>query len=162
MIRFDYASPVDVLTLIADDAALCAVYFENNKHGAPPDDAKRGTNKVIDETRRQLDAYFAGKRKSFDLPLAPRGTPFQLKVWQALRGIPYGLTRSYGQIAAEVGAPQASRAVGAANGRNPIPVIVPCHRVIGANGSLTGFGGGMERKRFLLQLEQSDALILSA
>ncbi len=162
MIRFDYESPVDVLTLIAHDDALCAVYFENNKHGAPPEDAKRGTNAVIDETRRQLDAYFEGKRAAFDLPLAPKGTPFQLRVWEALRRIPYGATKSYGQIAAEVGAPQASRAVGAANGRNPIPVIVPCHRVIGADGSLTGFGGGMERKRFLLQLEQTDALIRCA
>ncbi|HWA00241.1 MAG TPA: methylated-DNA--[protein]-cysteine S-methyltransferase [Caulobacterales bacterium] len=162
MIRYDYKSPVDTLTLIASDDALTSVFFENNKHGAPPEDVKRGTNKIIDETRRQLDAYFAGKRTSFDLPLAPSGTPFQLKVWKALSRIPYGATRSYGQIAAEVGAPQASRAVGAANGRNPIPVIVPCHRVIGADGSLTGFGGGMERKRFLLQLEQSDALILRA
>ncbi|MES1197302.1 MAG: methylated-DNA--[protein]-cysteine S-methyltransferase [Pseudomonadota bacterium] len=162
MIRYDYKSPIGILALTANDDALTGVYFENPKHGGPPADARIGSNAVIEETRRQLDEYFAGKRTSFDLPLAPEGTEFQLKVWKALRRIRYGATKSYGQIASEIGAPQASRAVGAANGRNPIPIIVPCHRVIGADGSLTGFGGGMERKRFLLDLEQSDALIRTA
>jgi len=101
----------------------------------------------------QLRAYFAGKLREFDLPLAPRGTPFQLSVWDAVSAIPYGSTATYAEIAAAVGRPSACRAVGAANGRNPLPVIVPCHRVIGAAGALTGYGGGLERKRFLLDLE---------
>jgi methylated-DNA-[protein]-cysteine S-methyltransferase len=103
--------------------------------------------------RAQLDAYFAGALTDFDLPLDPHGTPFQLRVWDALREIPYGRTTSYGEIANAVGHPGRARAVGAANGRNPIAVIVPCHRVIGADGGLVGFGGGLERKRFLLALE---------
>jgi methylated-DNA-[protein]-cysteine S-methyltransferase len=101
----------------------------------------------------QLDEYFAGKRTQFDLPLHPIGTPFQIEVWEALKAIPYGEVRSYGDIAEQIGRPGASRAVGLANGRNPISVIVPCHRVIGASGSLTGYGGGLERKRLLLDLE---------
>lgn len=101
----------------------------------------------------QLDAYFTGELKEFDLPLMPRGTPFQELVWHALTEIPYGETWSYGQLAANIGKPKASRAVGAANGVNPIPVIIPCHRVIGATGKLTGFGGGVETKQFLLELE---------
>lgn len=162
MIRFDHPSPVGKLALIADDDFLRGVYFEQSRHSGPPEGLKRGTNKIIDHTRRQLDAYFAGKRTEFDLPLGADGTDFQKKVWKALTRIPYGQTRSYGEIAAKVGAPQASRAVGAANGRNPIPVIVPCHRVIGANGALTGFGGGMDRKRFLLALEGREADLLCA
>ena len=105
------------------------------------------------EPIRQLQAYFAGELKSFDVPLEIAGTDFQKRVWSALRTIPYGQTRSYSEIAAQIGAPQAVRAVGAANGRNPIPIIVPCHRVIGASGSLVGFGGGLEWKRLLLDLE---------
>ncbi len=102
----------------------------------------------------QLRGYFAGELKQFDLPLAPAGTAFQRRVWSALRGIPYGETRSYGELARDTGNGKASRAVGAANGRNPIPVIIPCHRVIGGDGSLTGFGGGLDTKRFLLDLER--------
>ena len=105
------------------------------------------------ELRRQLDAYFAGELEDFDLRLAPSGTPFQLQVWRALREIPYGATASYGEIARAVGQPGAARAVGGANNRNPIAIIVPCHRVIGAGGSLTGYGGGLDRKRLLLELE---------
>lgn len=161
MIVFPHPSPVGVLSLVADERALTGCYFEQSKHGGPPD-APQGTNAVIDEARRQLDAYFAGRGRAFDVPLAPRGTPFQLRVWEALRRIPFGATWSYGQLAAAIGAPKASRAVGAANGRNPIPVIVPCHRVIGADGGLTGFGGGMARKQFLLSLEHSDAQIRCA
>jgi len=108
---------------------------------------------VMRETMRQLRAYFGGELKSFDVPLEIAGTEFQRRVWSALRTIPYGQTRSYSEIAAQIGAPQAVRAVGAANGRNPIPIIVPCHRVIGASGSLVGFGGGLEWKRLLLDLE---------
>jgi methylated-DNA-[protein]-cysteine S-methyltransferase len=107
----------------------------------------------FEEARRQLDEYFAGHRAEFDLPLSPRGTAFQREVWAALQTIPYGEVRSYGQIAAQIGRPGASRAVGLANGRNPISVIVPCHRVIGASGALTGYGGGLPRKRLLLDLE---------
>jgi len=117
----------------------------------------RGTHQcalsVMRETMRQLRAYFGGELKSFDVPLEIAGTEFQRRVWSALRTIPYGQTRSYSEIAAQIGAPQAVRAVGAANGRNPIPIIVPCHRVIGASGSLVGFGGGLEWKRLLLDLE---------
>jgi methylated-DNA-[protein]-cysteine S-methyltransferase len=105
------------------------------------------------ELRRQLEQYFTGERQDFDLELAPRGTDFQLAVWRALREIPYGVTRSYGELAAMLGRPSASRAVGRANATNPIPVIVPCHRVIGADGSLTGFGGGLQAKSALLELE---------
>jgi methylated-DNA-[protein]-cysteine S-methyltransferase len=118
---------------------------------------KRGTtghnSDLMRETLRQLRAYFAGKLKAFDVPLEIVGTDFQKRVWIALRAIPYGETRSYSEIAGHIGAPRAVRAVGAANGRNPIPVIIPCHRVIGASGSLVGFGGGLEWKRLLLDLE---------
>jgi len=113
----------------------------------------RRSDEVLLETARQLGAYFAGERESFDIPLKPAGTPFQLRVWSALRDIPFGETRTYGQLASAIGDPSAMRAVGAANGRNTIAIVVPCHRVIGADGSLTGFGGGIERKKFLLRLE---------
>lgn len=162
MIRLDHPSPIGKLAIIADDEKLRGVYFEQSRHGGPPEDARKGSNKIIDATRRQLDSYFAGRRTDFDLPLGAEGTAFQKKVWKALSRIPFGETRSYGDIAKAIGASSASRAVGAANGRNPIPIIVPCHRVIGANGSLTGFGGGMERKRFLLALEGRDADLLVA
>jgi methylated-DNA-[protein]-cysteine S-methyltransferase len=109
------------------------------------------------EVRRQLTEYFAGRRQEFDLPLAPKGTDFQKQVWQALTSIPFGATTSYGELAGRIGRPKASRAVGAANGANPIPIVVPCHRVIGANGSLTGFGGGLDVKRTLLEIEGSPA-----
>jgi len=113
-----------------------------------------------DEAIRQLEEYFAGTRSEFDLPLSPRGTPFQLKVWMALRSIPPGETTSYGAMAEMIGKPTASRAVGAANGKNPISIIVPCHRVIGANGTLTGYGGGLERKAWLLNHETSSGSLL--
>ncbi len=152
-IVYIHESPVGPLTLVSDGAALAGVYFESQKHGSPPA-GPLSTDKIIDATRKQLDSYFAGKRKSFDVPLRPLGTAFQARVWNALTKIPYGETTSYGAIAASIGSPKAVRAVGAANGRNPIPVIIPCHRVIGANGSLTGFGGGMARKELLLDLER--------
>lgn len=148
-----HESPVGPLTLVSDGAALAGVYFESQKHGAPPAGPK-GADKIIDMARKQLDSYFTGKRKSFDIPLRPVGTAFQTRVWDALTRIPYGETTSYGAIANAIGSPKAVRAVGAANGRNPIPIIIPCHRVIGANGSLTGFGGGMARKEHLLDLER--------
>ncbi|MBI3791706.1 MAG: methylated-DNA--[protein]-cysteine S-methyltransferase [Gemmatimonadetes bacterium] len=117
--------------------------------------------RILDDTRAQLDRYFAGRLRTFDLPLAPQGTDFQRRVWTALTQIPFGTTTSYGAVARTIGLPEAVRAVGAANGQNPIPVIIPCHRVIGANGTLTGFGGGLPRKRFLLALERGDDLALA-
>ena len=114
----------------------------------------------FDDIAKQLDEYFAGKRKTFELALAPKGTPFQLSVWNELLAIPYGSTRSYQEVANAIGRPAATRAVGAANGANPIPIVVPCHRVIGSNGSLTGFGGGIDVKRRLLALEAGERLLL--
>ena len=148
-------SPVGVLKLVASDAGLTAILWEN-------DDPRRvRLNRVIEdenhpillETERQLGEYFAGRRRSFSLPLDFKGTPFQRRVWSALLTIPYGETRSYGEIARQIGNPAAVRAVGAANGRNPVSIIAPCHRVIGATGKLTGFAGGLETKARLLALE---------
>lgn len=147
-------SPVGPLRLAASDAGLHAILFHANRH--PPKnghDWRQGGHPLLREAQRQLDEYFAGTRRSFDLPLAPDGTAFQLGVWRALAEIPYGGTISYAQLAARVGKPAAMRAVGAANGRNPLPIVLPCHRVIGSDGSLTGFGGGLPTKAFLLQLE---------
>lgn len=157
MISAEHDSPVGPLTLISDGKALRHCEFENPRYAYDP--APRGEDKILANARRQLDAYFAGKLRAFDLPLAPQGTEFQRAVWDALLKIPYGVTRSYGQQAAAINNPQAVRAVGLANGRNPIAIIIPCHRVIGANGSLTGYGGGMERKKLLLDLEQGEPLI---
>ena len=159
MISTIYDSPVGPLTLHSDGAALTGLEFDQPKHPLTP--SPPGSDQVLDAARRQLDRYFAGKLRAFELPLAPRGTPFQQKVWAALRAIPYGVTRTYGQQAIAIGAPKASRAVGLANGRNPIAIIVPCHRVIGASGNLTGFGGGIERKRQLLDLEQGASLLIT-
>jgi methylated-DNA-[protein]-cysteine S-methyltransferase len=147
-------SPIGPLTLAGLDGRLQHLRmvdqtYEPNRIGWEPDDDAFPT------AVEQLDDYFAGKRTEFDLELDMVGTDFQRRVWQALRTIPYGETRSYGQIAQQIGSPGASRAVGLANGHNPISVIVPCHRVIGANGSLTGYGGGLERKRHLLDMEKN-------
>ena len=174
-----HESPVGALTLVADAGRLVGCHFSNHPTAiaaarvaataapagvacwpigvAPlatpgpledPEDAA-----VLDHTRRELDDFFARRRRTFSLPLDPRGTPFQRRVWRALCDIPHGRTVSYGHIARVIGAPAAVRAVGAANGRNPICIIIPCHRVVGASGALTGFGGGLPRKRFLLDLE---------
>ena len=147
-------SPVGPLLLAAGDDGLQAIEFPRASHplkrGA---DWRRGDHPLLQRARRQLDEYFDGQRDRFDLPLAPRGTQFQRTVWHALATIPYGETVSYAQLAARVGRPTAMRAVGAANGRNPLPIVLPCHRVIGADGSLTGFGGGLPTKQFLLELE---------
>ena len=151
-------SPIGPLSLVSDGALLVGLHFAG---WVPPSASVHRSDAVLLETARQLDAYFAGQLRTFDLPLAPRGTPFQLRVWSALRDIPFGEIRSYGQLAAAIGDPSAMRAVGAANGRNPIAIVVPCHRVIGADGSLTGFGGGIERKRFLLRFEQGSELRLT-
>lgn len=151
-------SPIGPLTLVADGGQLTGLYMHEQRHrpaehrfGRPGDPA----HQPFASAAAQLTAYFAGKLTQFDLPLAPAGTEFQRRVWSALRLIPYGQTWSYAQLAREVGSVTASRAVGLANGKNPIALIIPCHRVIGSDGSLTGYGGGLDRKRFLLDLETS-------
>lgn len=147
-------SPVGPLLLVGSDAGLHLIEFHMPRHPMPRgDDWREGDHPVLRETQAQLEDYFAGKRRRFDLPLAPRGTEFQRQVWWELANIPFGTTISYAQLAARVGRPAATRAVGAANGRNPVPIVLPCHRVIGADGSLTGFGGGLPTKQYLLQLE---------
>jgi len=179
-----HESPVGALTLVADAGRLVGCYFANHPAAiaaasvaattapvgvafgpiglsplatpAPlegPEDAA-----VLDRARRELDDFFARRRRTFNLPVDPRGTPFQRRVWRALCEIPHGHTVTYGHIARVIGAPAAVRAVGAANGKNPICIIIPCHRVIGASGALTGFGGGLPRKRFLLDLESPPEL----
>ena len=146
------ASPVGELRLLARGDALTGVYA-----GMPtPPEARARTARILDRAAEQLAAYFAGELTVFDLPLAPEGTEFQQKVWMQLRAIPFGETRTYGQLAAKLRRPTASRAVGAANGRNPLGIIVPCHRVIGASGDLTGYAGGLPMKRWLLAHEQRE------
>lgn len=149
------ASPVGRLTLIASDKGLAAVLWENDNPNRVHAKAQEENEQhpVLLETERQLQEYFEGSRNIFSLPLDMIGTPFQLQVWEALTTIPYGETRNYQQIANQLDNPKAVRAVGAANGRNPVSIIVPCHRVIGADGSLTGFAGGLEAKAHLLSLE---------
>ncbi len=146
-------TPIDRLVVASDGSAIVGVWMAN----AEPDDPRwadlGGKDALLDESRRQLVAYFAGRLHAFDLPLAPNGTDFQRRVWSVLRGIPFGETVSYAELARRVSNAAAVRAVGAANGRNPIPIIVPCHRVIGSDGSLTGFGGGLHRKQWLLRHE---------
>jgi methylated-DNA-[protein]-cysteine S-methyltransferase len=153
------ASPVGRLTLVASDAGLAAILWENDNPNRVPDTiaGEDARHPVLREAERQLKEYFAGVRTAFDLPLDFHGTDFQKQVWAALLAIPFGETRSYGQIARALGKPAAMRAVGAANGRNPISIIAPCHRVIGANGQLTGFAGGLKAKAHLLALEAKPA-----
>jgi methylated-DNA-[protein]-cysteine S-methyltransferase len=155
-------SPIGPLLIAGDESAIHSILFPKNGKTQPPErgwtELQRGP---VAETVRQLREYFEGYRKEFDLPLAPEGTEFQRAVWQRLREIPYGQTISYGELARRVGNPKASRAVGAANGANPIPIVIPCHRVIGANGTLTGFGGGLPVKQALLALESEQFAIFS-
>jgi methylated-DNA-[protein]-cysteine S-methyltransferase len=149
------ASPVGPLRLIArDDGALTHLLFVDDRLPAPPGADLRADAAPFRDVIGQLEAYFAGARPAFDVPLAPAGTPFQRDAWMALRAIPYGQTRSYSEQAAALGRPRAIRAVGAANGRNPLAIVVPCHRVVGSGGSLTGYGGGLDRKRWLLDHER--------
>lgn len=149
-------SPVGLLTLVAGGAGLVAVLWPDDDPGRVrlSTQPRQIGHPVIEETERQLGAYFAGCLDRFDLPLDFRGTDFQKRVWTALLAIPFGETRSYRDIARQIGRPTASRAVGAANGRNPISIIAPCHRVVGAGGALTGFAGGLDAKRYLLELER--------
>lgn len=157
-------SPCGPLFCVVDETgAVVRIDFVNGRHPREPQEIvaemqEAGIEVVEDpartaELRRQLAEYFAGERRDFDLPLSPEGTPFERSVWEELRRIPFGETRSYGEIAQAIGRPGAARAVGRANGANPIPIVVPCHRVIGSNGSLTGFGGGLEAKSRLLEIE---------
>ena len=150
-----FPSPVGRLKLVASEHGLMAILWENDdpKRVRLDETVEYANHTILRETARQLDDYFAGRRRVFDLPLAFNGTDFQKQVWQALLAIPFGETRTYGQLAAQLGNPSASRAVGAANGKNPISIIAPCHRVIGGNGKLTGFAGGLEAKAYLLGLE---------
>lgn len=147
-------SPVGTLTLVATDGLLSGLFMADQRHRPPTTAFGRPDPTPFAPVIDQLSEYFAGERTTFDLELAAVGTPFQRAVWRALRRIAYGQTASYGQIAQGIGRPKASRAVGLANGANPIGVIVPCHRVVGANGTLTGYGGGLKRKQLLLDLEQ--------
>ena len=146
-------SPLGELQLVGDGRGLTRL--EMSPRSAPA--GARHDPEAFEDTEAQLDAYFAGELTEFDVPLAPAGSGFQLAVWAALTRIPYGETASYGEIAVEVGRPDAVRAVGSTNGRNPIAVIIPCHRVIGADGTLVGYGGGLPRKRLLLELEAEHA-----
>ena len=150
-------SPVGELTLVGDGDALTGVYFP--EHVRRPDLETFGPRDdgAFPAARRQLAEYFAGNRRTFELTLGPRGNAFQQKVWAQLAQIPYGETRTYGRLAIALGDPALARAVGAANGQNPLSIIVPCHRVVGANGKLTGYAGGLQRKAFLLELETPDA-----
>lgn len=149
-------SPIGELILVERDGALAGLYMVEHHPAPDPESFGERDDAALPEVARQLDEYFAGERTSFDLPLAPRGTDFQQKVWAALRTIPYGKTWSYGHLAEAIGQPGAARAVGLANGRNPIGIVVPCHRVVGSSGKLTGYAGGVERKSYLLALERGE------
>ena len=158
----EHPSPIGALRIAASPAGLVALYMERQRHRAEAVDPawRADASPLLDETRRQLDAYFAGRRTTFALPLAAAGTAFQQTVWTALCRIGYGETISYAELARRIGRPSAVRAVGLANGRNPLSIVVPCHRVIGADGSMTGYGGGLERKVFLLEHETRHAPLL--
>jgi methylated-DNA-[protein]-cysteine S-methyltransferase len=147
-------SPVGTLTLVAVEGALTGLYMDLQRHRPLEEKFGEPDPTPFPEVIRQLDEYFAGHRTEFDVPMVFAGTPFQRIVWTALREIPYGETESYGRLAERIGRPSAARAVGLANGRNPIGIIVPCHRVVGATGDLTGYGGGLERKQHLLDFER--------
>ncbi|MEV0169992.1 methylated-DNA--[protein]-cysteine S-methyltransferase [Streptomyces sp. NPDC050803] len=150
-------SPYGPLTLVADDGVLCGLYMTEQRHRPPQETFGERDERPFGPAADELEAYFAGELKEFTLELRLNGTPFQRSVWEQLRAIPYGETRTYGDLADALGNPRASRAVGLANGKNPIGIIVPCHRVLGADGSLTGYGGGLDRKRRLLDFEQGTA-----
>lgn len=150
-----FDTPIGIMTVAADDAGLRHVLFPDNKYPPAGREAWRRDADALREPREQLLAYFAGERRDFALALAPVGTPFQVKVWTMLAAVPFGQTWSYGELARRIGEPRAVRAVGAANGRNPLPVVLPCHRIIGGDGGLTGFGGGLPLKSFLLEHESA-------
>lgn len=153
-------SPVGTLRLVAEELGLRMVWFVRGRQNEKPRAEWKEDAAFFADVKRQLSAYFAGELQEFEIPLLMLGTEFQKRVWKALLAIPYGETMSYGQLAKKIGEPKAVRAVGAANGQNPIPIIVPCHRVIGSDGSLTGFGGGLENKKKLLELESRQRRLL--
>jgi methylated-DNA-[protein]-cysteine S-methyltransferase len=153
MLYTSLESPIGELLAVGDSRGLRGLYMQEGRTAIAVRAGWEAADEPFAEARAQLAEYFAGQRRAFDLPLAMAGSPFQRRVWRALQDIPYGETISYGELARRIGVPSASRAVGVANGRNPVSVIVPCHRVIGADGSLTGYGGGLARKRLLLELE---------
>ena len=150
-------SPLGQLMLAGTEGRLRMIGFPTGDKARGPELGWRRSDPLFADAARQIGEYFAGERRGFDLPLAPEATPFQAAVLAELRRIPYGETRSYGEIARQIGRPAASRAVGAANGRNPLPIVIPCHRVVGRDGALTGFGGGLAAKRYLLELERRNA-----
>lgn len=152
---YEMSSPIGPLLLAGDGTRIKMIHFGSGPHPRRPERDWVADSRPFRALIAQLEEYFEGHRQTFDLPLAPEGTEFQQSVWQALTRIPYGETTSYGELARRIGKPQASRAVGLANGANPLPIVVPCHRVIGADGSLTGFGGGLDIKRKLLALERA-------
>ena len=149
--------PLGPMTVVGQDGALAGLYLHEQRHLPPADRLGERDDATLPGLQEQLSAYLAGALRTFDVELAPVGTPFQAEVWAALRQVPYGTTTTYGALAARIGRPAAVRAVGAANGRNPYCLVVPCHRVVGADGTLTGYAGGLDRKRFLLDLEQGAA-----
>ncbi len=156
-------SPIGKLLIAGDSESVRQINFaKNGKPSKPEPDWQESSRGPVAQAARQLREYFAGSRQDFDLPLAPEGTEFQRQVWRRLQEIPYGETISYGELARRIGNPKASRAVGAANGQNPIPIVIPCHRVIGANGKLTGFGGGLPTKEALLALEARQLSLAAA
>lgn len=161
-IRYTYCDGLlGRMLLVMDERGLRSINFPTSKRAERPQPEWSEDSRGFAETIRQLRAYFAGELADFNLPLAVEGTEFQLRVWRSLREIPYGETISYGQLATRLGIPKASRAVGLANGSNPIPVVIPCHRVIGSNGSLVGYGGGLANKRALLALESRQRSLIS-
>ncbi len=147
-------SPVGRLLIAGDEEGLRRIFFEQGRTVMRPDPGWRENPAALKEAIQQMNAYFAGTLREFELPFAPEGTPFQRRVWKELLNIPYGTTISYGDLARRIGDPKASRAVGLANGSNPIAIVIPCHRVIGSNGKLTGYGGGLKTKEWLLALER--------
>ncbi len=156
--RRTYEAPFGVLTVVGSDRGIRYVMFNNDAHPKPLEQLQISDTDIhvtVNVAISQLKEYFAGSRRSFDLPLDLRGTEFQVEAWNALAEIPYGRTASYGQQAASIGRPKAVRAIGGANGRNPVAIVLPCHRIVGADGSLTGFGGGIEVKKWLLDHEQA-------
>ncbi|MEO6817553.1 MAG: methylated-DNA--[protein]-cysteine S-methyltransferase [Edaphobacter sp.] len=155
--HFLMESPLSSLTLVNTDGVLSGLYMPDHLRGPKTESLGERKTSGFDAVRSQLHEYFQQRRTEFELPIAPRGTAFQQSVWSLLKSIPYRETRSYGQLSDLLGNRLAIRAVGLANGRNPLSIIIPCHRVVGRNGSLTGYAGGLERKRFLLDLEASDA-----
>lgn len=159
----DFESPQGQMLLVADDAALTGIYFEGQKYFPEiAGDWKRAASHVpLVQAKRELAEYFAGERKVFDVAMAPEGTPFQRAVWKAISGVAFGETITYGELARRAGSPGSVRAAGAATGRNPLTIVVPCHRIVGSTGSLTGYAGGLDRKRALLAMEAGEMALMS-